>query len=135
MKYRVVFETKIELDESDIKWTEDGEKEFFGPRVEIHHYQPIVNLDDVATDWQLRYLTMCLDAANSAAAGGNLEGTLSFGTARLGYTSNGNPTTEPVDAVDIEEDADLYFHEIFGTIGYRVIEELHFGDNPVEGTD
>jgi hypothetical protein len=78
--------------------------------------------------WQSHYLTECLLAVNSAAAGGDLQGVLSFGTARV-HPNHG----EPVDYADTSEFADAVFHEVYGTIEYTVVEELHFGDNPVEG--
>jgi hypothetical protein len=132
MKYIVRFETKIELDEDNIHWTEAGAKEFFGPYTDSNNSlkQPMVNLShpDLRTDWESRYLTECLLAVNSAAAGGDLQGVLSFGTARV-HPNHG----EPVDYADTSEFADAVFHEVYGTIEYSVVEELHFGDNPVEG--
>jgi hypothetical protein len=87
---------------------------------------------DLKTEWESRYLTECLLVANSAAAGGDLEGTLAFGTAR----SNPLLSNSIVDTADNDEYADVYFHQVFGRIGYKVIEELHFlqdrAESPVE---
>jgi hypothetical protein len=126
-KWRVVLETKIELDEDNIVWTKDGEKEF-SYAMETQ-WMPRA---DLKTEWESRYLTECLLVANSAAAGGDLEGTLAFGTAR----SNPLLSNSIVDTADNDEYADVYFHQVFGRIGYKVIEELHFlqdrAESPVE---
>jgi hypothetical protein len=138
MRYRCVFETTIELDENNIKWTKAGrdhlEENYETEEACGYQRGESCDVNHPHVMFMERYLTMALETAMYASVAGDEEGTLAFGTARIAPDN-----AEPTDYVDTADYAESYFHEVYGEIGYSTVYTMHWledkAEHPVEGTE